>query len=229
MNSLFPIFMEKSNKDGSTSLRFQNYRVYYDYERMQNLLENIKLQYSQTYRDYGAINDINSLQDFSVIDLFKAEVDVKGRYGAPDIYRYRYIRYPAIYKILLNSLTNETFSLDIFANYYEQLKQNREISLYYNPTLIACLSNKTVEEIEQSTYLKKHVASLKFYNDKELKITIEEYKKILKGYLSLIKLRYEASKTISKNAIKLADLHREFLVYNDLFDDTLIAKKFRKL
>ena len=60
-------------------------------------------------------------------------------------------------------------------------------------------------------------------------ITREEYKEILKEYLSLIKIKRTTLGSTSKNDIILANFHKEALVYDDLFDDTIIAKKFRKI
>lgn len=230
MSSLFPISVVRKYKDGTTGVAFQNYRIYYDEEKMTKFLEKIKLQYSQKYRAFGTHDDINALQDFSIIDeMENSKMDVVGRCGAPDIHYYRYKKYPAIYKILLNSLTVETFSLNIFLEYYRKLKENGELSLHYNADLISYLTNKTDKEIKQNTYFENNHDNLKFYNDKELEMTREEYKEILKQYLSLIKLKIECLKSISTDAMKLAIYHKDYLIYDGLFDDTVIAKKFRKI
>ncbi len=227
--SLFPILVKKIYKDGTISTCYENYRVYYDEEKMKKFLEKIKFQYSQSYKAYGTMDDIKTLQDFSIIDLVKSEIDIKGRCGVPDTYNYRYRRYPAIYKILFNSLTAETFNLDIFIEYYEYLEKNGQVSLCSCPNLISYLSNKKIEEIKQNTYFQTHSDSFNFYNDKEFKITREEYKDILKKYLSLIKMKRTTLGSASKADIALAKSHKMSLVYDDLFDDTLIAKKFRKI
>lgn len=230
MNSLFTISSERKYKDGSIYQVFKNYRVYYDEEKMLQFLENIKLQYPQKIRDYGTLDDINALQDFSIIDeIEKSKITKNGKYGVPDIYCYRYKRYPAIYKMLLNSLTAETFSLDIFLEYYKKLQGNGKLSLYYNADLISYFSNKSTEEIKKNIYFENNYDNLKFYNDSEFKMTRKEYKEILKEYLSLIKFKREALSSISVDTMRLAIHHHDYLVGDDLFDDTLIAKKFRKI
>lgn len=229
MNSLFTISTEKNYKDGVTSPFYKNYRVYYDEELMKRFLRKIKFQYSQSYKAYGTMNDIETLKDFSIIDKVKSEIDMKGRCGKPDTYNYRYRRYPAIYKTLLNSLNAETFRLDVFVDYYKKLQENGELSLYFDSNLITYLSNKSVEKIKQNPYFQTNIDSFEFYTDKEFTITREEYKEILKKYFSLINLKYEALGSIWANTMKLAIRHQESLIYDDLFDDTLIAKKFRKI
>lgn len=230
MNSLFTILSERKYKNGTISSVFKNYRVNYDEDKMSQFLENIKLQYPQTIRDCGTLDDINALQDFSIIDeMEKSKIAKNGRCGVPDIYRYRYKRYPAIYKMLLNSLTAETFSLDIFLEYYRKLKENGKLSFYYNADLISYFSNKSAEEIKQNIYFEDNYDNLKFYNDSEFKMTRKEYKEILKEYLSLIKFKREALSSISVDTMRLAIRHHDYLVGDDLFDDTLIAKKFRKI
>ncbi len=230
MNSLFTILVEKKYRDGTTGSSYQNYRVYYDEEKMQQFLDNIKLQYQQKYRAYGTANDMNTLQDFSVIDeIEKEKISEEGKFGEPNLYHYRYKRYPAIYKLFLNSLTAESFSLDTFVDYYNVLRKNGEFSLCTNLDLIACLSNKTPKEIENNDYIQSHRKDFKVYNDSELKMTKDEYKKILNKYLSLIKLKYEALNGVSVDTTRLAIYHRDYLIDNELFDDTIIAKKFRKI
>lgn len=229
MNSLFTIATEKTYKNGKNSPYYKIYRVCYDEETMKKFLRRIKFQYSQTYNGTGTKNDIETLQDFAIIDRVKSELDIKGRFGAPDIYHYHYRRYPAIYKILVNSLTADFFDLNILIEYYERLKRNGEISLSLCPSLISYLSNKKIEEIKQNAYFQTHSNSFEFYNDKEFKITREEYKEIIKNYFALIKLKHEVLNCTSKKIVGLATDHEKFLVYDDLFDDTLIAKKFRKI
>lgn len=230
MYSSFPILVKKAKSDDRNSLVLQNYQVCYNEEKMSQFLENIKLQYPQKCRDYGTINDINMLQDFSIIDEIEcSKIDVVGKCGVPDVHRQRYKRYPAIYKLLLNSLTAETFNLAVFIEYYKKIQTNGKISLYSDTDLIACLSNKTCEEIDKITYFQTHYDKLKFYNDEELKMTKEEYKKILHKYFSLMKIKHIALGALSKNIIMLANFNREILLYDDLFDNTEIAKKFRKI
>ena len=184
---IMPIYLNKTIDDKCTS-KLKFYSVQYDTEKMNEFLEELKEKYSQTFREYGNVEDIANLQYYKVMDSTFDEEKYryrlitksikKGRFGEPDELLYRYTKYPVIYKIIKILLDGELFNLHMLCDYIEQLectKKTQTMSFDYAKKLTGI----SITEMYDDNYYVNNRNKMNLFTEAEKHLTIEEYNEII--------------------------------------------------
>lgn len=232
---IMPIYVNKKVDNNYTS-KLKYYSVQYDYDKMTEFLEKLKEKYSQTFREYGTIEDIAKLQYYKVMDsTFEEEknryrlvvkVINKGRCGKPDDLLYRYTKYPAIYKLIKNILDDGLFDLQLLCNYLKQLEYTNKLQTM-DLEFTAKLTGINKIDFYSDNYFLENRKKMVLFTDVERKLSNEEYNEIVTEFFKLLKFKNCSTKIVDATHCIMAVSNSNY-INNNLFEKSKLIKDLRK-